>query len=543
MINITNFFTAFGKFCNAGNTIQTALQTTIEDEVEDAVQAIGASLGIEFESARNAVLASLRALQESGLAAQVGCVQTPMHNFLIETVKADNPQAADTVELAVDELIKQMLAQSETLDASTPNATASYGSGNTGDGIAVLSSKRWDGKANEHILEEDIEGIITASPTNGLATLSLAGEAPVDKLAYNWPQGSGAAAALTSHTGASSANLVANGTFETEDDNEEDLPQGWVASVATLGTTLKLTNVEVQTVTISSTPTGGYYLLHWTDGAGNAQTTAPIAYNAGQSEVQTALRALKGLEQVTVVTTGTVPDYTHTITFTGVPGPAQLTSSDFTTGGSIAHATTDAGSAHVLRGARAVEFDSNGSELTSLNIPVALQPRTLYGVAVWMKVDSVPAAGGITIDIADGIGGTNLADDEGGSNTIAVDCTALSDSAYTCHSAIFITPTVMPATVYFRVRITVAVSNTSSVFMDEAIIVPATQLYVGGPSAALFTGPTLWSIGDTVTIAATNNRAGALHEWANRIYNLRDRDLLLPTDKSGSETQDDALIS
>lgn len=78
-------------------------------------------------------------------------------------------------------------------------------------------------------------------------------------------------------------------------------------------------HVQVQSVTIANTPTGGHYHL-----SHNTDTTGEIAYNADGAAVQTALRLLPGLSGVTVSTSGSSPNYTHTITFTGAPGSSTM---------------------------------------------------------------------------------------------------------------------------------------------------------------------------------------------------------------------------
>lgn len=77
---------------------------------------------------------------------------------------------------------------------------------------------------------------------------------------------------------------------------------------------------KVQTVTISGTPTTGTYEIAYTTPSKEVERSAPIAFDALGEKVQAALRSLSGLEKATVATTGTKPDYTHTITFTGVEG-------------------------------------------------------------------------------------------------------------------------------------------------------------------------------------------------------------------------------
>lgn len=655
-IDFDVLYTRLGKFFNAANTIQTALQTTIEAEVEDAVQELGGANTINYEAVREGILTGLRALQNDCYSALSSCVVTPSSNLLIQTVKDDAQQVDDGITNALYELILQMIANDESLDASTPAASVAYGADNVGNGVLVTSINRGDGKINEYILAETISGSIVSASAGLLATLQLYGELSTTELSYDWPLGSGCSQGLTGQTSISSDNLLTNGTMETEDAQDDDLPYGWTVSIGVTGTTVKLTNIEVQTVTISGTPTTGYYLLHFTDRDGKTQTTKPIAYNASGATVQTSLNALSGLSKVTVSSTGTSPNYTHTVTFTGTPNPGQLTSTEYTDSGSIAHATTDAGSANVVQGARALELDSDGAEYTTLQTLVGLSPATQYAANVWVKCDVVPAAGRYAVDLIDGIGGTVIEDQEGFQNTCYFDAANLTtnwqsldalvvgvnayqsvtitgtpaggtftltfDGATTAGiaynasaatvkaalealstigtgnvsaaggalpgtpvvvnfqnalgyrsmhtmtangaglsggtapavaiaevttgnptSSVFRTPADMPTSVYFRLRAITPVSNGTSVFFDEFCLVPMVELYAGGLSAALFTGPTYWSINDTLTLTVTNDRAGAMNEWMNRIFGLRISRLLMPTNRSGAESQLDSLLS
>lgn len=106
--------------------------------------------------------------------------------------------------------------------------------------------------------------------------------------------------------------------------------------------------IETQTVAISGTPGSGDYRLISSDFG----TTAAIAYNATAADVQAALRLLPDLSEVTVTSSGTTPNFTHTIAFHGVrtvANPAQLTSSNSFNQGSIGHATTQTGGGQNVR--------------------------------------------------------------------------------------------------------------------------------------------------------------------------------------------------
>jgi hypothetical protein len=102
---------------------------------------------------------------------------------------------------------------------------------------------------------------------------------------------------------------------------------------------------EVQTVTITGSPTGGTFTLTL-----NGATTSNIAYNATASAVQTALEALSTIGAGNVVVTGGPgPGTPYTVQFTGALGAQDVTlmtaSHNFTGGTSpnISVAETTAG--------------------------------------------------------------------------------------------------------------------------------------------------------------------------------------------------------
>ncbi len=100
---------------------------------------------------------------------------------------------------------------------------------------------------------------------------------------------------------------------------------------------------EVQTVRINGSPTGGSFTIT-IPGYG---TTGSIAYNASAGTVQTAIQAVAGLGSVTVTSSGTLPSaVTYTISLLGIsPIRTVMTSTSSLTGGtpSITHAITEEG--------------------------------------------------------------------------------------------------------------------------------------------------------------------------------------------------------
>jgi hypothetical protein len=544
-------------FADIGAALQTAeyLVSAYVTDVEPAVRAFQDGLDDETQAIQYAIntgietgLDTLDSALGSALTALVG---TPVQNLIIEKVNADVPLRSKSISAALTILIDQMEDNAESVDASTLTTTITYGEGgsssgwagdNYGTGVIVVCTKRGDGRVNEFALSETIRCEITASQSSGEATWKLTGE-PSDSLTSpEWPGGSSISKTITSYVGTSSANLVPNGDFADEDTNADYLPDDWILSVGTLNSTIRVTTVEQQTVTINGTPTGGHYTLSFTDRDLRVYTTVPLAYNASGSAVQTALQALPWLGSVTVATTGTSPDYTHTITMYGVPSPSSLTYTSLLTGGTptITVATPTSGSGGVMRGDRTLEFDGDGADLTAIQCEVTLSRATCYCANLWMNLDVTPAAGTLVCDLVDGIAGTTLTDDQGNSNTFTVDLTAVGtypESHYGC----FHTPSVMPPLVYFRIRLTTALSAGTSLFIDEACLVPMTEMYAGGPYISAFTGRDDFEIGDEATITIVNNREGRLHEWLNRLLNLSGSRLMLPTAVAG--TQPDTLIT
>jgi hypothetical protein len=107
---------------------------------------------------------------------------------------------------------------------------------------------------------------------------------------------------------------------------------------------------EVQTVTITGSPTGGTFTLTYA-----GQTTAPIAYNASAATVQAALAALSNIGDTDTTADVAVSGSAggpYAVTFKGVQGGtdvAQMTATGSFTGGTspaVGVSTTTAGGAN-----------------------------------------------------------------------------------------------------------------------------------------------------------------------------------------------------
>lgn len=118
-----------------------------------------------------------------------------------------------------------------------------------------------------------------------------------------------------------------------------------------------VTQAEVQTVTISGSPTGGTFTI-----TANSATTSGIAYNATAATVQTAIRGLVGNYSAVTVTGSAGGPYTVTFP-ANVYNVAQMTASGAgLTGGSspsVAVATTTSG---VTNAGKYGPYDSSATD-------------------------------------------------------------------------------------------------------------------------------------------------------------------------------------
>lgn len=189
-------------------------------------------------------------------------------------------------------------------------------------------------------------------------------------------------------------------------------------------------------------------------------------------------------------------------------------------------------------GSSALRFSGNGSQLTSISqVLSGLSSRTPYAFNIWMRNSTNPAAGALAIDLYDGSGVIN--DEAGNANSFTVDLTTLG-TTFVAKNFTFRLPEPVPASVRLRIRLTTAITNTHSLYLDSACLQAASELYDQGPWVAAFAGSTPFSLDDTFDIAVTNDRAGKFQEMFERLFSMRSKGLLLPT--TGSNAISDTLL-
>ena len=96
---------------------------------------------------------------------------------------------------------------------------------------------------------------------------------------------------------------------------------------------------------------------------------------------------------------------------------------------------------------------------------------------------------------------------------------------------------------YLRLRFLNPPEGDDEVFVDEMAITRMTQLYAGGPWVAAFSGKKAAVNEDEWTLTVTNDRAGMLQDYCDRMFALAAKGLLFPTNAAGAETIPDTVIS
>lgn len=552
----TGVFTLLGRIFKVQDVLETAVDTTVPNEVRNLIEQLSdlqtttANADIEIEHALSGLAAATEAWQNSAMSLSLLLSQLAQR-FLIESVHDDNPQPDKSLKTALIELERQMVADSQTLDAVVTITDAVTEVSSSGDGIVVSDTKWPDGKTLQLQYAEHLELEVTSDASEGREQFFIKGELPAAGgiLSHDWPRGSGYSGTINAVTPADS--LLLNSGFDTNDDDAE-APDDWIVSVGVIGTDVLMSNFEIQTLVTAGTPTSGNYWLTYTDPVTNdVQTTGAIAYNASAGTIQTALRKLAGLEALTVGgTTGTAPNLTHTVTFKGVAGNVALLTetNTFDVGTLTPTAGTD-GSAETYSGLT-MQFVGDGATLIEVVQAVALEPLTHYA---WhfrgRQTATAATVGDLRVRLVDSIGGTTINDDEGTPNatTIAVDTggtwspTVFAISGQV--TGVFRTPTEIPPVVYFELKTTTALTATRGIYLDHLCLVKMKTTYDGGPPLAVFSGRDRFVKEDRFRISPVNARDGTMLTRMERNFALAaNLGKQLPTNNAGAETILDSLI-
>ena len=201
----------------------------------------------------------------------------------------------------------------------------------------------------------------------------------------------------------------------------------------------------------------------------------------------------------------------------------------------------------VYAGSKALRIAGDGSNLTQIkqNIVAKVAGRTVYMLNFWARMSAAPSQGVLVADLHDG---TNVINDEQGvAQTLSVDLTTLG-TTYTARQLDFRLVEPLPAAVWLRFRLSTAIENGKSLYLDHAAVAPMTQ--PGDPEdytpfVCIFSGAVNWALDDgagtkVLKITTTNSRGSQWQELLDRFYDTVDVSWLTPT--SGVVLINDNLI-
>ena len=534
-INLTDLFTQLGKIFGTVEALDTARGTTIPPHVQAIIDEY-ATLAPNYQN----TIAQLPANQityQQQTASFISQLYGIAGNLIIETVNDDSLQIDRQLSTALRGLILDMIDQIASVDACAVAISAAGIEATNGTalfcGILRYDAQQWTETNAENAFAEVFIATCT-SPTSA----TLVGQQTIRSgSAYGWPDGSGTNTSLTIIDPSSSTNLIPNGDCETLNANNANVPDQWLPITAVPGTTLLIRGPGTSTVTISGTPTSGYYFITISAASadGNVYQTTPLAYNATAEDVQAAIRALTPLfANVTVSSSGTTPNFVHTITWTGAANVTLSSATNaFNTGTSVTANPVASGT--VYRQGQSIAFVGNGTELTTIDIPVEVEGGTQYLLAVRARRTTI-GSGVLVIELVNDVG-TVI-----GSHSLTLNSAAMSSAFWLAKGVILCTNYPVTTPCYVRLRLSTAIYAAGRIYLDDLTLARVSPLYPGGPVICTVKSQ-FDSTGDGWLVESTNDRAGGFQTHFERAFGMRNLSLQLPSKSDGSETISDALIS
>lgn len=436
---------------------------------------------------------------------------------ILRQVQAVYPEVRSQVE-ARNILFWDMIDDSETVKENVVSVTPTTPAGR--DQLMATIEDAYRRKI-QVVFNETVTGEVK---TDGSAVFKTA--TAKNKNDYDWPGASG-----MNHTIRNNTSSLVSGGFDLYDATAGDgYPSDWAVHVGTIGTTLATTTYESQTVTIAGTPTAGFYTLSLTDFDGRIQTTEPLVFDATASSVQSAINALVGWENVTVSSTGTSPNYQHTLFFDTVPNA--ISAVTYFSGLDTGTITIGAGGAVDAKAVsqKALKIIGNGAQLTRLATEIALRPLTVYAFGVRLR-KSASATGVIRFRLLNP-DNTVMQDYGLNNNDLSVNLTAVTSGAFSAHTTFWRSPQEVPAGSKLEMALTTAINASEILYVDEMMIWEAGVLRNGVIVARYPVDQPL--ITEEYTLAMTNNYAGKIQTLWMRAFGQQ-----LPSATSGAETVTD----
>ena len=376
----------WGKVLNTIEALHLSYGTTIPEDVDAILDQTKLIQDVEYEAIAAAIPTYLSGWQSSS-DSFVNSLAATMNSMLTQFVTEDKIDPPVSTTAALQELFKQMEDGGYYVEPNVTTATVTDGQENYGD--VVLASTTIDGRGLtiQNAYDEQIDVTVGTDNATNLTTNSQLN--PVGSLTPDWPTTSGIS------NGAVAITTTATDVLKSGDFNKTTVanaPDGWILQVGAAGTDVFVTDPAIYSLKVSGTPTGGTYLIYWRDAHDVLQVTTPLPYNASNGTVTNALRKIKGLESVTVSTSGTSPNLTHSVTMTGTRGDDDsIYAESGLTGGSprIDVDVVRYGDPGTYLN-RALRLACDGSTLHDMYLPVTLTEDTTYGVHFAVVVEDNP---------------------------------------------------------------------------------------------------------------------------------------------------------
>lgn len=501
---------------------------------------------------------------------------------VIRMVDDDVRLISPTLPVALEELIRQMKAASYKVDAGGGSPSSILSTVDcpapNGDPVVAVSITDPKGYLRDYFLSEQLDFVCVSDSqsggTLGQEQFDWSGDAAESNpLSWNWgldyfrslTSGSGQSGSLTAiDAGASgSGNLLTNGDFE---DFTSNTPADWTLlggtgaggggaagtnifaagagykgsnAIKFTGTATAVLNQIYQALDLTVLkPLTVYAFNCWakksslseiasvltfslTDGSG---TVINDAYGTANTITKNSNAIGTAAKVTTYLLGGTwEADDIIRVTITDALNPEVSRTHDFTAGSTntttIAADFATAWNALTLPEFAEITATSSSATITLTNDRVGRN----YTVAM-LPLESNGAGSG-----SQTIGGVTTS--YNGSAT-TVTTTGLTYGPIT---GFFRTPAVLPSAVRFRILFTTDPTSTYSIFLDELALVEATELYQGGPFAAIFSGATKTVVGDHSIVTAQN--ANALPFWPatlERLLGLRALGLQIDSTQGGN---------
>lgn len=230
MINFDQFFARQGAFVGAYNYVASLYGSAITSDFQ--------AIWTQFATSDQQAVENLPSTVESfrttgagycGVLAQDGGLASRLQ------VGRDTSVIPDTVQRSFQIVASQMVDNGETINRPTVTAAAVADGGNDGDTVFYLSNTNIYGDPLDMTIAETLTATCTSQGSGFQSNFQVLGAVAVVPTAYNWPQGSGASASVSTVDPAVDG-IVTNGGFASF--TVADTPDDWTIINGAAGVTV-----------------------------------------------------------------------------------------------------------------------------------------------------------------------------------------------------------------------------------------------------------------------------------------------------------------